>query len=180
MKQALKVAAFAVALAAVAGALAGAATVRSIPAAAVDDVAGIAHTKLVVIGRYHRDRIRAGNHLEGNSFTGTVRANVRGAVSKLGLQSGSWSARLFCPSPVSKHGDETFERTNVALTAGVSFTFSLATGPQAGLHLQTYECWLRVRMTLPEDGEVIVLRDAMLPVVVQHSQSLPDHRPPGT
>ena len=175
MKQALKVAAFAVALAAVAGALAGAASVvRSIPGAAVDDPAGIAYTETLTIGRYWRSGDHnVDDHATSNVFNGSILVDVRGAVDKLGLQSGTWDARLSCPTPVGKQGDETFSRSSVALSDGVTFAVSLSTPVKAAFHEQVYRCWLRVKIGLPEDGTTIVVRDAMLPVQVVHAQRNP-------
>ena len=161
-------------------ALAGAVSViRTLPATNVDDAAGIAYTKTLNLGRYYRRYVsgahhRADHHTTGATFNGSILADVRGAVDKLGLQSGTWDARLSCPSPVAKHETETFERTSVALSAGVSFAVSVATASHEGLHGQTYRCWLRVKVSLMEDGTAIVLRDAMLPVDVTHSQHLAD------
>ena len=169
MAQALKIVAVFVVLAALAGALAAAASVvRSLPATTADDPAGISFTETLTIGRYWRHR--PGDVRSESSSTGSIHVDVRSAVDKLGLQAGSWDALLTCPSPVGKHETETFQRTNLALSAGATFTVSVATASHRGLHDQTYRCWLRVKIALVEDGTPIVLRDVMLPVRVTHSQ----------
>lgn len=174
--KALTIVAVFVAIAALAGAVS---VVRTLPATAVDDAAGIAYTETLTLGRYYRRRVtgphyNAEDHIAGVTFNGSIVVDVRGLVSKIALQSGTWEARLFCPSPVAKHGDETFERTSVALTDGVTFSVSVATASHEGLHDQSYRCWLRVKVGLPEDGETIVVRDVLLPVDVTHSQRLAD------
>ena len=174
--KALTIVAVFVAIAALAGAVS---VVRTLPATSVDDAAGIAYTETVTLGRYYRNRLtgphhRADDHTTGDAFNGSILVDVRGLVNKIALQTGTWEARLFCPSAVAKHGDETFERTSVALSDGVTFTVRLATTVQDGLHRQSYRCWLRVKVGLPEDGSTIVVRDVLLPVAVNHSQHLAD------
>ena len=158
-----------VAVAAIAGATS---VVRTLPATAVDDAAGIAYTQSLHLGRFWRND--PDEHYTGSTFNGSVLVDVRGAVDKLGLQSGTWDARLSCPSPVGKRGAETFARSGVSLSDGVTFAVSIATASHDGLHRQSYRCWLRVKIGLPEDGTTIVIRDAMLPVDVTHAQHLAD------
>lgn len=174
--KALTFAAVFVAVAAIAGATS---VVRTLPATAVDDAAGIAYTQSLNLGRYYRNHVsgphhNANDHYTGATFNGSVLVDVRGAVDKLALQSGTWDARLSCPTAIAKHGDETFARSGVSLSDGVTFAVSVATASHEGLHRQSYRCWLRVKIGLPEDGTTIVVRDAMLPVDVTHSQHLAD------
>ena len=170
--KALKLAGVFAALAIVAGALAGAASVvRSIPGAAVDDPAGIAYTEDLELGRYWRKNDSNGlAHETSNRVNGSIHVNVRGAADKLGMTAGTWAARLSCPSPVEKMDTETFDRSGLALSASTSFALSMATPRTAGLIDEALRCWLRVTISLPEDGETITIRDAMLPVRVVRAQ----------
>ena len=175
MAQFWKTVAVLVLLAALVGALTGTASVvRSLPATAADDPAGIVYTETLAVGRYWRTTEQTtSGHAEAATVQGSVHVDVRGAVDKLAMQSGYWDARLSCPTPVAKQGDETFERSRMALSAAASFAVSIATASHRGLHHHEYRCWLRVTIWLPEDGERNVIRDAMLPVRIVHAQ----HRP---
>ena len=110
---------------------------------------GIAYTKQVTVSTnyydyYYDDYYEHRRPRRTGPFVAHINLDVRGVAAWHGIAAGSYDAQLFCPSPVSRHADETWQRTGVDVTAGTRFALSVPADTSPDANGATWQCWLRV------------------------------------
>ena len=136
---------------------------------------GIAYTKQVTVSTNHYDddyerRYRA----RTGPFVAHVNLDVRGVAAWHDIAAGSYDAQLFCPSPVSRHADETWRRIGVNVGAGTRFALSVPADTSPDANGVTWQCWLRV--VVRRANEKAPVRDLLLGVEVVDGVRYDDDR----
>lgn len=140
-----------------------AAFAHNVPAA---DGSGISYTESISVNPHHKVRIGGVRYYDG-PFVAHVHVDVSGVVAERGIASGSVAASFHCPTAaVAKHGDDTWQRTGVAIGTPIQFALSIVSHARIGAKGENHKCWLRV--IVRRTGEDEPIRAVLLPVVVEH------------